>query len=331
MKSIFIVSSYPSTPKKLNILKECLISVKDMGFDVLLTTNYPITDPDIYKMIDYLIWDKTDIQNFNDYDLETTEGWFMKTNFYRASASFDNAYHFDLYRSLRSGVNLSNSLKYDFFYYLEGDNVILDKDFIVKLRDRMFEEKKRLLFVEMHMVDTKNDYMAYMTHIFGGIPEYFIKSTSSIPFEVDQWASNPLMYLNGMEVIFYEVIKDKNEILKLDIKELDEKVDFNKIKKCDTYGFNYMFFIDKSGEIYLNLFNSGSEMAHIQLKVNDEHWMNVDLGEGGFYVEKIAKINLLNKKITEITTVGEDVMIFEKIMNEKMFENLKKSQTIMFF
>jgi hypothetical protein len=42
-KNIFIVCAYPNTPIKLDILKDCLRSLKSReGYDILLTTNYKI-------------------------------------------------------------------------------------------------------------------------------------------------------------------------------------------------------------------------------------------------------------------------------------------------
>lgn len=46
-KNVFIVSAYPSTAEKSQILKDCLTSLRRDGFDIILTTNYKITDLEI--------------------------------------------------------------------------------------------------------------------------------------------------------------------------------------------------------------------------------------------------------------------------------------------
>lgn len=330
MKSIFIISSYPSTPKKLSILKDCLKSVRNMEFDILLTTNYPINDPEIYELTDFLLWDKTDIQTLTNYDISTTMGWYMDGSNFRAISSFDNAYHFDLYRSLYNGINFAKGLGYEFFYYLEGDCIITNKNVIISHRDKMFEENKKLIFVEVDINDAINKYTSYMTHIFGGIPGYFLESTKNIPYEVDKWATTYGIYNLGMEIIFYKNITEKENILKLKYEDFSESIDFNKIRKNDTYGFKYMFFFDND-DMYLLIHNNMNYIVQVKIDVDDKDWFSMEFGVRNYYIEKLDSSHFLNKRIKEIVTSEEETMIFEKVLDEKTLNTLKKHQKINFF
>ena len=336
MKSIFIISSYPSTPQKLTILKECLNSVKDMGFDVLLTTNYPINDPEIYSLVDYLIWDKTDVQSLSDVglDIEVTTlnwGWFMKGTNFTARTAFDNAYHFDLHRSLRNGVSLAQGLNYDFFYYLEGDNMILDKQHLIDTRDKMFKEDKKLLFIEMQMGAESGGYFSYVTTIFGGTPSYFLESTKDIPCDINRWTSNVLFYGNGMEVIFYKVLGDKKEnILILKSEDFDDKILFNRIRKASTYGFKNMLFFDKE-ELYILIYNENIYTAQIVVKIDEIPWITATLYPNCYHINKIDINSVMNKTIKNVVNINEEELIYSKLINQKNLDILKNTQKIEFY
>jgi hypothetical protein len=147
MKSIFIISTYPNNLKSLLALKDCIYSARGIGFDILVTTNYPITDPEIYELADYVVWDRTDIQSVTDYNVFPSWGWIMECETFKVTTSFDNAYHFDLHRSLRNGVSIAHGLGYDFFYYIEGDCVLIDAYVFIDVRDKMFKEHKKFFFI----------------------------------------------------------------------------------------------------------------------------------------------------------------------------------------
>lgn len=331
MKNIFIISSYPSTHKKLSILKDCLKSIKNMNFDILLTTNYPINDPEIYELVDYFLWDKTDIQTLTDYDISTTMGWYMDGLNFRAISSFDNAYHFDLYRSLYNGINFAKGLGYEFFYYLEGDCIIINKDIISGHRDKMFKENKKLIFVEINLNDEINKYTSYMTHIFGGIPSYFLESFIDIPYDIDKWSTTYGIYNLGMEIIFYENIKNKDIVLKLKYEDFSNAIDFNKIKKNDTYGFKYMFFFDNNDDMYLLIHNNMECPVKVKFEIDNKDWFSMDFGIHNYYIEKLEQSNFLNKKIKETIIREDEIIIFEKMLDEKKMNNIKKHQRINFF
>ena len=44
MKKIIIISSYATTPEKEKTLNECIDKVSHKGYDVMLTSHYPVPD-----------------------------------------------------------------------------------------------------------------------------------------------------------------------------------------------------------------------------------------------------------------------------------------------
>lgn len=331
MKSIFIISTYPSDPKKMSILKDCLKSTKNMGFDVCLTTNYKIIDPEIYELVDYLIWDKTDIQTLTDYGIFPGPGWFLNGMNFRATMSFDNAYHFDLYRCLHNGVSLADGLGYDFFYYLEGDRIIMDKENILLYRNKMFENNKKMIFSEVKIKDEISgaDVYSYMTHLFGGIPSDFLEATKKIPYNIEEWVTNHELYGHSMEIIFYHNILNKENIYFVDYEKFNNFLSINKSRKVDDYGFNLMFFFEGE-DMYLLIHNNINLFSKNEIYINDVLWLTQNLGPRCYYIEKLNKNNFLNKTIKNVVTIENETSIFEKILTESKLNALKNSQKIIF-
>jgi len=330
MKSIFIISAYPNNKKSLDTLKLCIFSAREFGFDILVTTNYPITDPEIYDLADFVVWDKTDIQSMTDYNVFPSWGWIMECNSFKVTTSFDNAYHFDLHRALKNGVNIARGLGYEFFYYLEGDCIIKDTRALIDTRDRMFKENKKLFFMEAKMTGKDGGYyMCYTTHLFGGVPEFFLSRSKSIPTDINEWAKNEDMYRNGMEVIFYETLKPfKDETLVLEYGSLDHAINYNIIQKVNSFGFKNMFFFQDGVDdyIYLVIHNrSDKDIDNIELLVDGNHWMNLELGPSAYHMNKIVLEDLKGKVVKEILNINDEVYIYEKNLSDKNIEILKRS------
>lgn len=330
MKSAIIISSYPSSDYRLNILKQTLRSVKGNGFDVILTTNYPITDNEIYDMVDYIVWDKIDIQSVFDYDVRIdSPGWFFKNDNFEATIAFDNAYHFDLYRSIWNAVNLINGLNYDFFYYIEGDSILLKNNDLIKTRDLMFEKNKDILFCVGHSDGEFGGYDMYVTMIFGGIPKKFLDMFKNIPTDIEDWISNKNYYLNSMEVIFYRNVEDRNKIMDLDIKHFSESFDFNKLRKIDFLGLNALFFLDKNNmnDMYLFINNSYNED---KIYNDDIIWFDQILGPYSYFIQKVAMEGYMNKTVKEVVVKGNNEIVFSKKFDDNYLNKIKKSQHIKF-
>lgn len=328
MKSIFIVSSYPSNDKKIKVLKETLISIRNVGYDVLLTTNYPIKDQEIYGLVDYLIYDKTDIQNFYEYGIFNPDaGWYAHGSNFDCTVSFDNAYHFDLYRSIYNGVSLANSLGYEYFNYIEGDCVLLNPLMPIEIREKLISENKKLFFVQVEMKESR-EYTSYATHFFGGNCKYFIEN-SRLPFELEKWIAVPGLCSNGMEVSFYENFKHvSDQIMILPFYSKDDII-INKIRKIDDHGLKHILFFNEV-DCYLYFINANENDVNIKLYIDDILFRNYNLRLNHYNIEKIDINSFLDKRIKlEINMIGE-IDIFEKIFDEKYINIMKKTQKINF-
>jgi hypothetical protein len=171
--------------------------------------------------------------------------------------------------------------------------------------------------------------MSYTTHLFGLVPGFFLSNTRSIPINIEEWTKNENMYKNGMEVIFYETLKGvKDDTLIYEYGSLDHAISYNTIKKVETYGFSNMFFFQKGIDdyVYLVIHNrSTTSTANIEFQVNGEHWQTLVLGPTTYHMNKIVLDDLRNKIIKEIVNIDDFTYVYEKNLNNKNIEILKKS------
>ena len=146
-KSIFLVNAHTDTSRKLELLKKTLKAIKHKEFDICLSMNYPITDPEVYELIDYFVYDKQDVQDYADYGVDyiTDPGWFYNLDWCTMTIKYNSAYHYNIWRCVYNGLNLINNLGYEFFLRVDGDNVgITTKDIekFIEIKDVMFEQEK---------------------------------------------------------------------------------------------------------------------------------------------------------------------------------------------
>lgn len=326
MKSIFIVSSYPSNEKKIRILKETLKSIRNIGFDILLTTNLPIKDSEIYELIDYLIYDKTDITNFYDYGIFLPDaGWYAKGPNFSLTVSFDNAYHFDLYRSTRSGLVLASGLGYEYFNYIEGDCIINNPQFILNLQNQLIEHNRKLFFVEVEMRESRK-YMAFGTHCYGGFIDYFLEN-SNIPFKIDEWVKDPFLVGSGLEVVFHDRLNHLN-ILKLPPYN-ENDIYLNKLKKIDDHNLKHLLYFDND-DCYLYFLNTDIEPVQIHLYADNINYKNYYLAQNYYNIEKINVNEILNKKIRLELISNNEMDVTERYIDDRTINIMKKTQKIVF-
>jgi hypothetical protein len=332
MKNVFLVSSYPNDEKKLSALKQTLKSIKRDDFDILLTTNYPINDQEVYDLIDYFIYDKSEVESFVELGHVVVrpngllDGWFMDGQGLRVGASFDNAHHYNLYRCVYTALSFLNSIGYDFFYYIEGDaNIEKDEmDILLKFKDRMFEENKKMIFFEVDMWG-RVDY----SQVYGGVPKFFVEKTN-IPYDYKTWLSGEY-YLKGLEIIYYQCFHQYEEEMLILKWELLTSFKLNTISKSDTYGYKYILFFNLE-EPYIVLYNHhSSETSRVELYLDDSLILNNHISPRCYYIQKIETSDILNKELKEKVYMNEvlEYITSKKLTDEKI-ELMKKSQILTF-
>lgn len=331
MKNAFLVSSYPNDEKKLLILKQTLKSIKREDFDIILTTNYPIKDEEVYDLVDYFIFDKSEVESFVELGYVVVrqngllDGWYMNGQGLRVGASFDNAHHYNLYRGVYTSLTFLDSVGYDFFYYIEGD-AILEKeeiDFLLSFRDRMFIENKKMIFFEVDM-QGRIDY----SQVYGGIPKFFLEKTT-IPYEYEKWLSGGY-YQHGLEDLFYKCFHEYEEQMIISKWDLLKDFKLNILSKNDTYGYKYIFFFN-SEDSYIVIYNQNKKTVRVEIYLDEKLLFITHILPFCYLSNKIDIHEFLNKELKENIYIGDELIYSTtKFLSEERIKLMKKSQIITF-
>jgi hypothetical protein len=203
LKKIIIISTYPDTDGKINTLDECVDSLSGFGYDLMIVSHLPVPEY-ITKKVQYFLYDSQNI-------LVPTElspfSWTSNDTF---SAKLYCKYH-----SLAILTNISNSLnfakfkEYEFFYFLESDNIFSfdDRDKLENLRNEMEKQEKKMIFFSCAFNEdgipydlvNKNTHI-YETLIFGGYVDYFL-DIYKIPKNIEEYIehfTNDMLTINQM-------------------------------------------------------------------------------------------------------------------------------------
>lgn len=196
MKNVIIIGTYPTDSVTEKMLIDCIDSLKFFGWDIILTSHIPISK-EIIEKVDYYIYDKENTLE----PIELTTIYWYNTNSFQM---FLNArgHIVPVCRNIRNGVGLSEVLGYDFFYYMESDNIVSNSD-VIKLKEthfKMLQEDKNMIFFK---IGDEND-SRYESLMFGGKPSYFLKNMV-IPFKSDDMLRFKMDLT--LEEIFYNNIK----------------------------------------------------------------------------------------------------------------------------
>jgi len=341
MKNCIIITSYPSNEYRLGVLRKSLKSFQNFSknskekFDIILCSQYPIVDKEILTLVDYFLYDNDNIESFFNYgDVYTYDFHYRSViNNLQFTDVFDNTYHFMLWKLVYMGLNFSNFMGYDFFYYMEGDFEISSENFlnkIIKLKiDTIDKDKDIVLF----NLKTDNDELDFFLGVcWGGkIKEFLIKS-SDIPFDKENWLKDNYFTSNQLERIMYDKIyfksKDKiNKILlenELSILREDE-ISFNKLHFL--YALKTLFYFDKTqpDKLYVFLFNNDKEQKIIKIYFDDNIFLDMIFESSVYYYNIISISDIINKKI-KWTIHQNDMLFFENeyLVDEKRLEIIKR-------
>lgn len=204
MKKIIIISSYASTPEKEKTLNECIDKVLNKGYDVMLTSHYPVPDY-IQKKVNYCIYDSDNI--LLPYSISPS--FWINNERFEIEVNI-NSHNLTICRNMLNGIGLSKIMKYDFFFFMESDNVFSDDDFIKldDLSNQMLFNNKHLIFFKNQWVSEHNEHhINYETLIFGGEVNYFLDNmplASTISEYVQMYSPNrEYLYNIVLEKIFF--------------------------------------------------------------------------------------------------------------------------------
>jgi hypothetical protein len=278
MKKVIIIGSYPKDKLTEQMLIDCINSLKNFGWDIILTSHIAISK-EIVEMVDFYIYDKEN--KLEPIEL-TPIYWYNTSNF---QLYLNGRGHIiPVCRNIRNGIGLSEVLGYDLFYYMESDNILEISD-IQKLKDisnSMLQQEKSLIFFKPgDELDPR-----YESLMFGGKPSYFLKNMT-IPLKIEDMLKHKMDLT--LEEIFFNSIKwivDDCYIINSNSTNFLKNSTINLIAnhaRCevirDTKNNGFGLWISNSAENPENISFSINDNDFVYLPANGFYYLPVNIGQ----------------------------------------------------
>jgi hypothetical protein len=227
-KNVVIISSYTANDTINKITLNCIKSIKNLGYDIILTSHAPIP-VDLQNEVDYVVYDKNNLLTYHDYyafynydDNEITVNMDIRTeknHIYHGPAVYTNYYN---------GLALAQRIGYDNAICVNYDMIIKDDVFNTLLNKL---KTKKAVF---NITKAQEGY-ALRTVIFATNINFFMDKFKKVIKENDytNWKNYVGSESNGLENMFYHTLKNNlNEMLLLDDDEFYELLSNCEIDLC---------------------------------------------------------------------------------------------------
>lgn len=178
MKKLFIIGTYPSNIYSEQILVSCIDAIINKGYDIMVVSHYPLPTY-IQEKVNYYIFDKENIK----LPFELTPELVVSSHAFDVTIK-NNGHSLTVSKNISNGIKFANSLNYDFFFYIESDNIFSNEDFDVlnNLHLQMLEENKKMIFFKY----VNEQVISYDTLIFGGSVSFYVDNIN-LPITVEEY------------------------------------------------------------------------------------------------------------------------------------------------
>lgn len=165
MDKIIIIGTYPDQEYKIQMLEDCIQSLKPLGYHMMVVSHYPIPEK-IQKEVNYVLYDSENkLINSCVPDIN------LENEFFHVQKKGVDGHILSVSTNIVNSLKFARAKKYDFFYYLECDNLFHQEDLIKleTLRVSMIQQGKKMIFFH-----SKNgEIETYETLMFGGILSFY--------------------------------------------------------------------------------------------------------------------------------------------------------------
>ena len=206
LKKIIIIGAYPNSSEKAQMLSDCVDNLSGIGYDLMIVSHYPVPIS-IQEKVDFVIYDKENILD----PYESTPVYFYQTNNFSVEIK-SRGHIMTVCRNINNGLNLAKNLGYDFFFFLEFDNLIHKNDILLLniLHYEMLINDKKMIFFHQKIENQE----IYESLIFAGTPSFFLEN-AVLPLHVNDFKKIE-MELTLEKSFFSQFKKFENDLLLID-------------------------------------------------------------------------------------------------------------------
>ena len=302
MKKLFIIDGYPKTEKQIQTLKECILSIKIIGWDILLVSHYPVTT-EIQEMVTYYIYDKNNL--FVPPNI--TPHIFISNEFFD-SKIYLSGHALAITINMFNGFKFAENYNYDFCYFMECDSIITNNDInkLTSLVDTMVLENKDMIVFNPKEFIVKDCYYGedgaffYETLLFGAKTTQFLLNFKP-PRNLEEWYSNDMCY--NLESSFHHKFKDLKDKCLIIPNFVSDYLSESNINK-HRFG---MFVCDiinnetnpKTPILFINNFYGSNTTKEIKIFENDQYIDTVSSQSGTWFYKPLSNGNKIKIEVFE--------------------------------
>lgn len=288
MKKLLIIDTYPINEAHEKALVECIDSLNSPNLDIMVVSHAPISKA-IQEKVKYVIYDTENIL----LPKELTPYWWMGNNDTYCEI-YDNGHSITICKNIKTSVSLAKTLGYDFFYFIESDNIFSDDDKtkLIGLSDITLENGKEMFVFKQNYGD---DEYIYETLIFGGKPSFLLENML-LPTTVDEYIN--FRFKPTLELSFYEMMNKHED--KLFVLNIDSTTFFNEstINKFSQNEFKCQILKTNHNTYILFVVNDARNTKTIDITINNDIFVKLDPGSW-YYLPITHNVDTYNVTIID--------------------------------
>jgi hypothetical protein len=284
---IIVVTAYPNTPAKIDVLKRCLLQLKKTNKEILLCSHYPANE-DILSLVNYYVYDsRNEIISKEEYVQYIDKD----SSYYYSDADafifyirnlYDYYHYFAIYQLFEVAFKYVNVLGKKYCHLLEGDVIVQDDDLgqFDVIKNRVVNNNKKAYF------QFNGDFAAYSVTYFFIDVEFFLSNFQFIKTKkeyIERYKSR--MFIEAAVTSELEPVKGLIDI--------------------DEWGCHFK---------YLNAFPNSKDstnLSHIATgTMNDMQFSGLAHSNGKWYLYSTSHWNSILTYECELTRNGEQISKF---------------------
>jgi len=205
---VFVVSTYPTTDSIINTTLDCIKSIQNNGYKVILTSHIPIPNI-LQKQADYSIVDTNNILTKHTF----YDNFYWNSDLYDVRLNLkgenNDVYHGPaVYTNYYNGAALASQLDFSKVHFLNYDYILYDKKGIENISRIL--DKNNFYFSKHH----PNEGDALYTYFFSSHPKELLRVLPKISNrgEYDNLMEFYGSESNGLENLFHHMFKNEGAI-----------------------------------------------------------------------------------------------------------------------
>jgi hypothetical protein len=278
MKKAIVIGAFPTDKTTEKMLISCIEINKAFEWDIILVSHKSLPQC-IIDLVDYYIYDKENI--LEPVDL-TPVYWYHSNSF---SVQINgNGHIVPVTRNMKNGIGLLDMLGYNFFYYMESDNLLSIEDInkLKSFQSSMIESDNQMVLFKIG----EDNESRYESLLFGGVPSFFMK-IAQLPMKADdlrKYNSHPtLEHLFYTSFKYYQkecLVINESSNSTLSTSEINLIANHHKAEIIKDYDEeNYFLWISNSSDNTDNIYALINNESSLIIPPNGYYYRPVEIGQ----------------------------------------------------